>query len=440
MKRLFFFICMMFTIINIMAHQPIFVDGHIWTFLMYGESPYPDSENDTWSDTIRYNIIGDTIVDNQIYKILYSSNAAKNRLIRECVEEQKIWEYHEYFKKEELIMNFNLNVGDELESMYSICENISYIKDKSGNFLKQMSFDDNHIVWIEKYGCRTAILDGGSLELLYVTDGNDTLIDFTKKLEYYNPIVIDGYSWNVVNIGDGGNPKQTIYRTNTEVIKGDTIINGVTYKKFWVADDCNLEKVNLLALIREDIEEQKVYAYNKGAEVLLYDFNVEIGDTIKVWNWLYQLKYIDSTNIQDYEYCFSLLVVDNIDYMEDETYKSLKKITYHKANQEHRETTIYERYGDLSGWATSDHAEIDGRGPGIMICAFDATGELQFKPIYNNELDKIENCYINETKTDIENVTISNPSSKKIIHNGQLYIIHEGKTYNAMGIKVKNIY
>ena len=42
-----------------------------------------------------------------------------------------------------------------------------------------------------------------------------------------------------------------------------------------------------------------------------------------------------------------------------------------------------------------------------MICAFDATGELQFKPTYNNELDKIENCYINETKTDIENVTIS---------------------------------
>lgn len=108
MKRLSFFICMMFTVINIMAYQPIFVDGRVWTFLMYGESPYPDSENDTWSDTIRYNIIGDTIVDNQIYKILYSSNAAKNRLIRENTEEQKIWEYHEYFKKEELIMDFNL--------------------------------------------------------------------------------------------------------------------------------------------------------------------------------------------------------------------------------------------------------------------------------------------------------------------------------------------
>lgn len=84
---------------------------------------------------------------------MYSSNAAKNRLIRECVEEQKIWEYHEYFKKEELIMDFNLNVGDKLESMYSICENISYIKDKSGNYFKPI-IKKNHSQWSALYYSR----------------------------------------------------------------------------------------------------------------------------------------------------------------------------------------------------------------------------------------------------------------------------------------------
>ena len=40
------------------------------------------------------------------------------------------------------------------------------------------------------------------------------------------------------------------------------------------------------------VEKQKVYAYNKGAEVLLYDLGVEISDTIEVLNWLYQITFI----------------------------------------------------------------------------------------------------------------------------------------------------
>jgi hypothetical protein len=102
----------------------------------------------------------------------------------------------------------------------------------------------------------------------------------------------------------------------------------LTYKKLWEAEDCDLEKTKLLALIREDVEKQKVYAYNKGAEVLLYDLGAEIGDTIEVLNWLYQIKYLDSTNVQDKEYYFSYLVVDNIDYIEDETYGNLNAGVY----------------------------------------------------------------------------------------------------------------
>jgi hypothetical protein len=189
--------------------------------------------------------------------------------------------------------------------------------------------------------------------------------------------VVEGYSWNVVHSGDGGIPTQRLYGTNKEIIKGDSIINGITYKKLWEAEDCDLEKRKLLALIREDVEKQKVYAYNKGAEVLLYDLGAEIGDTIEVLNWLYQIKYLDSTNVQDKEYYFSYLVVDNIDYIEDETYGNLKIVNYHKAGWEHRRVTIYERYGDVTGWTTSSHAEIDGMGPGHVICAFDENDELK---------------------------------------------------------------
>lgn len=34
---------------------------------------------------------------------------------------------------------------------------------------------------------------------------------------------------------------------------------------------------------------------------------------------------------------------------------------------------------------------------------------------------------------------IPNTSFKKVIRKGQLYIIHEGKSYNVMGIEVENM-
>lgn len=257
----------------------------------------------------------------------------------------------------------------------------------------------------------------------------------------YQPMVVEGYSWNVVHSGDGGIPTQRLYGTNKEIIKGDSIINGVTYKKLWEVEDCDLEKIQLLALIREDVEKQKVYAYNEDVEVLLYDLNVAIGDTIEVLNWLHQLKYLNSTNIQDKEYYFSYLVVDSIDYIEDERYGSLKRVSYHKAGWEHRRVTIYERYGDVTGWTTSSHAEIDGMGPGHVICAFDENDELVFKREYTIEgYDDAEDCYVEaEIGT---NVDITEKEAR-IYYNSQDRILcvdfEEDESidvYDAMGKRV----
>jgi hypothetical protein len=266
------------------------------------------------------------------------------------------------------------------------------------------------------------------------------LIALVANAMAYTPIVVEGYKWNVVYIGNGGTFDKRIYSTNREKIEGDSIVNDIVYKKLWESNDCKIEKTSLLALIREDIAEQKVYAYNDGVEVLLYDFDVEVGDTIKVWNWLHQLKHLNSSNIHNVEYRFSHLVVEKVDYIDDEVYGSLKKITYYRVGKENIKIIIYERYGALTGWAISKYVDIEGRGHGSMICAFDANDELLFKPTYNNELDEIENCYISETKTDIEIITTpTTPAIQKIIHNGQVYILRNGKVYNMVGIEVKNI-
>ena len=190
----------------------------------------------------------------------------------------------------------------------------------------------------------------------------------------YQPMVVEGYSWNVVSAYWSIFPDITTYNTRKQQIKGDSIINGITYKKLWEHLDANSDKYYLLALIREDIDEQKIFAYNKGVEVLLYDLKVEVGDTIKVWNNLSYLENFDSTNV-DYG-PFSLLVVDNIEHIEDQIYGTLKKISYHKAEKDMFKATIYERYGSTTGWSHNNYAELLGSANYSMICAFDENDEL----------------------------------------------------------------
>ena len=44
-----------------------------------------------------------------------------------------------------------------------------------------------------------------------------------------------------------------------------------------------------------------------------------------------------------------------------------------------------------------------------------------------------------DPETNIETITTPTPTTQKIIHNGQLYIIRDGKTYNVMGVEIENM-
>ena len=453
MKRLFFISCLMFMVINVMAYQPMLIEGRIWTFSVSGDNTGIDSIDNRRS-FYYYKIEGDSVVNGEVYKKVYKSYYNKTDwnlycLMMENVEEGKVWKYdYSYISKQyykNLIFDFSLNVGDRFRNGSSVCENIKYVKDRNGNVLKRM--DLGMSCWIEGYGYEYNILIGASYFLSSVEDEEGILIDFSKDLESYNPMVVDGYSWNVVHSGYYATPLQELYGTNKEIIKGDSIIDGIGYKKLWEAEDCDLEKTKLLALIREDVKEQKVYAYNKGAEVLLYDLGVEIGDTIKVLNWLHTLKYLDSTNAQDREYCFSYLVVDNIDYIEDEKYGNLKIVSYHKAEWEQRKVTIYERYGDVTGWTMSSHADVDGGGPGSVICAFDENDELVFKRKYTIKgYGDVKDCYVDAR---IDRTNVGAPKKVENVYynlqDGMLYVDFEGDEridiYDAMGKRVmaKNV-
>ena len=76
-----------------------------------------------------------------------------------------------------------------------------------------------------------------------------------------------------------------------------------------------------------------------------------------------------------------------------------------------QDIVYYERFGSENGWYSRSYDGITGGGVNFMVCAFDNNGELLFKPTHNNELDEVEDCYINEIKTNISNIESLSSSS-----------------------------
>jgi|GEM_PF-5619187 len=125
----------------------------------------------------------------------------------------------------------------------------------------------------------------------------------------YSPMVLEGATW----IYNTDGPNESTFTWDQLYsgyhIKGDSIVNSTSYKKVYTLDFVNDNEGNLIptiqnnlpyALMREDINEQKVYVkfvdqpnpptgangsgcieyYNDGTEYLLYDFSLMNGDTI----------------------------------------------------------------------------------------------------------------------------------------------------------------
>lgn len=121
----------------------------------------------------------------------------------------------------------------------------------------------------------------------------------------YHPMLADDRSWDIFNTTIGPEPCPYIGAYHA-FIGGDSVINGLTYKKivsspilssiafpwcggFYLGDTVFQSNPFLL---REDSAARKVYHYSHDdqAEYVLFDFNLQTGDTLKTtWgdgNWI----------------------------------------------------------------------------------------------------------------------------------------------------------
>lgn len=70
------------------------------------------------------------------------------------------------------------------------------------------------------------------------------------------------------------------------LIKGDSVFNSITYKKYYTTTDTNLSPASLqfVGLVRQDIPGKKIFgiAATYSVEALMYNFNLNVGDTSQV--------------------------------------------------------------------------------------------------------------------------------------------------------------
>jgi len=95
------------------------------------------------------------------------------------------------------------------------------------------------------------------------------------------------YSQNFVNPGKQWNVRQEVNFgvTHTEIYKigNDTVLNGITYKTFRSTEDSLTNTWYVIGYIRED--SNRVYYKNyTESEGLLYDFNLQVGESTTITN------------------------------------------------------------------------------------------------------------------------------------------------------------
>ena len=236
--------------------------------------------------------------------------------------------------------------------------------------------------------------------------------------------------WNVLSHGYLG-PDEPLYNAHTIIhsLKGDTIINDLVYQKLVGHLAISSPTPNVYIGALRFAEDKKVFVYYDNNEYLLYDFNVQIGDTLNIFGGIEY--YIDNKTLPH--------IVVNIDTLDDGRIKIISDAIIQEEingiiHEEKRQKIWIEGIGSLDGIVYNTATTMYGSGKKVLLCAYhnndccyttDYTSYASLGCVYNDSFF-----------TATEEVNSYAPSAQKIMYNGQLLILRDGKTYNVMGVEV----
>ena len=175
-------------------------------------------------------------------------------------------------------------------------------------------------------------------------------------------------------------------------------------------------------------KEDKVYFHYNDTEYLLYDFGAQVGDTLELFAGVENYH-----NQQTYTH-----VVTHKDTLSDgRTIITLNTLLYDDQQTEQRHKTVWiAGVGSLDGIVHNSATLVKNDHATTMLCAW-----LDDECVYTTDLPfyKSLGCiYNNNAETSVENIEIPTKNEgDKFLRNGQLFILHNGRTYNVFGVLVK---
>lgn len=230
-------------------------------------------------------------------------------------------------------------------------------------------------------------------------------------------------TWNVMEYDMGMGEKNR--ETWMHYLAQDTIINEQTYSVvnyYWTLEETKVYKI---AFVRFT-EDKKVYLLRDNTEYLVYDFSVHVGDTIEAivgafWGDMSEQLLVREIHT-DIETNLKTIILYRLCPIED-----LDEIT------ECCPIEWIEGVGSTDGFLMG-YPVCNGWTGGIgcsLLCAHKDDELKYYHPRYYERYG----CEYN-TVTAVEDIHTSESKVQKVIQDGQLLILHDGKTYNIMGMEI----
>ena len=398
-------------------------------------------------------------------------------------ENNKILVYSAAQKKDLVLYDFTLNVGDSLPRLY-VDEELSSIVDYykyeadweytkplfvtevstitllDGKEYKKWTFDNGieYVEGIGSFGTSYAwndfyqLIANGPLysdvfsqhlvcaskngQLLYQMDDAEMEQLETECLCEIEPKWSDTWcdTWNVLYHGwdpEGGDDPYMPY-TFIYQLEEDTTINDLTYQRLTGRFSLSTMPSNkeYVAALRF-AENKKVFVHYDNTEYLLYDFGAQVGDTLEIFGGIDH--YMDFKTLTH--------VITEIDSLDDgrlQIYSNaiIQESEGYETPFERLYSKIWiEGVGSKDGIVQNSATNRIGIGPCVLLCAYhnDDCIYTTDNPYYTPY-----GCVHNDSFfTATEEVNAPTQSAQKIMYNGQLFILRDSKTYNVMGMEVK---
>jgi hypothetical protein len=430
--------------------------------------------------TVCYEYCGETEEDNsanftdkQTFDSIFLENdkpyiLCNGYLLRE--EDNKIFLYSQSLNKDIVLYDFTLEVGDSLptyikdfdRTMYSddtlVVTGISSVTLLDGKKYKKWTFN-NGIEYVEAIGMYGGRRNGNffgliqedvvpchiGTHLVCVSKNNKLLyqMDDAEMERLNTECLCDGYqssykdqwceTWNVLYHGwdpEGGDDPYMPY-TFIYQLEEDTTINDLTYQRLTGRFSLSTMPSNkeYVAALRF-AENKKVFVHYDNTEYLLYDFGAQVGDTLEIFGGIDHYK----------DFKTLTHVITEIDSLDDGRLQIYSNAIIQVS--EGYETPFERLYPKIwiEGVGSKDGVVQNVATLGIgfggieLLCAYhnDECIYTTDNPYYTPY-----GCVHNDSFfTATEEVNAPTQSVQKIMYNGQLLILRDGKTYNIMGMEV----